>query len=120
MRRLAQLHRLRHFCLRADTWGRAKSLARLPPLPSLEVLQIQPCVRANGGLLAVFQKLPRLAELHLSAVDRAPDTEYDYSRFRWVAPRPPSLVTRTWSSQGTTSSHVSLTHRVYAKHELSS
>ena len=69
--RLAPLQRLRHVCLLGEVpVDVPRSMARLPPLPALEVLQIHRCVRADGGLLAIFQKLPRLAELYLSAVDR--------------------------------------------------
>ncbi len=81
--RLAPLRRLRHFCLQGDdAYNGPRSVARLPALPALEVLQLSCCVGADGGLLAVFQKLPRLAELRLAAVHKMPSAQYDLSRFR--------------------------------------
>ena len=82
--RLAPLQRLRFFSLAGDDDDiTARSLASLPTLPSLEVLYLRCHVRADEGLLAVFQKLPRLAELHLSVKDRAPNAEYSIPNFGW-------------------------------------
>ena len=80
--RLAPLRRLRQFCIHGGrpTDG-PRSVARLPPLPMLEVLELDTCVAADGALLAVFQKLLRLAELRLKSVALAPNAEYDMSRY---------------------------------------